>query len=502
MKRTPIEVKCSQMRHAPWNPRAAISPESVEDLTASIRADGLIQRLAVVVDPDKSLGLDGYEHYIVIAGNRRFVACVQAGMDSIPVEVMDVDIQTAKRMTLIENLQRKEVDPLMEAELIRGLTDDGMTIEQIAAETGRGEKWVWRRQQLTALSQKWRDVVANSPTPFSVDCLERVARYSHEIQDAAVEKISFYSYDGIFKWRDFRKTFDDLTRDLSNVEFSRSRCKHCPNNSANAPMLFDVDPQLNGKPAKFGTCLCADCFDKKCQEAVELKIKTAKKLGHRVVTVQNSWDAGYNTRSNPDEDHNVLYVWDEFGKKKCAYGVPKSGGGSSDAGKTEEDKERERREKEQNKLLNLAIGFMGEWADKSFKNEFMGDVGCDYEEDEIRLVARVVVIAFALGIEPWICGNFFKSLAHLYIERRGNVDGFKFSDVWRHFESFLEGHDKGQMISLFGLYRTRIEKVMPPELFEAIDAKWMKVSRVYGPWIGDAVKSEEVESGESEEGEE
>ena len=167
MKRTPIEVKGIQLRHAPWNPRAAISPESVEDLTASIRTDGLIQRLAVVVDPDKSLGLDGYEHYIVIAGNRRFVACVQAGLDSIPVEVMDVDIQTAKRMTLIENLQRRDVDPLMEAELIRGLTEDGMTIEQIAAETGRGEKWVWRRQQLTALSQKWRDVVANSTTPFS-----------------------------------------------------------------------------------------------------------------------------------------------------------------------------------------------------------------------------------------------------------------------------------------------------------------------------------------------
>ena len=57
------------------------------------------------------------------------------------------------------------------------------------------------------------------------------------------------------------------------------------------------------------------------------------------------------------------------------------------------------------------------------------------------------------------------------------------------------------MIVLFGLYRTRIEKVMPPELFEAINEKWLHDSRHYGPWIGDAVKSEEVESGESEEGE-
>ena len=502
MKRTPIEVKGIQLRHAPWNPRAAISPESVEDLTASIRTDGLIQRLAVVVDPDKSLGLDGYEHYIVIAGNRRFVACVQAGLDSIPVEVMDVDIQTAKRMTLIENLQRRDVDPLMEAELIRGLTDDGMTIEQIAAETGRGEKWVWRRQQLTALSQKWRDVVANSTTPFSVDCLEHVARYSQEIQDKALGSISFYTHEGIFKWRDFSRMFNELTRDLSKVEFARNNCTHCPNNSANAPMLFDVVPQRNGKPAKWGTCLCASCFDKKSNDAVELKIKTAKDLGHRVVTVNHSWDAGYNTRSTPDEEHNVLYVWDEFGKKKCAYGVPKSGGGSSDAVKTEEDKERKRREKAQKKLLKQAIGFIGEWADNSFKNEFMGDVGCDSEEDEIRWVSRVIVIAYAIGLNQWICGNFLNSLAHLYIERSGNVDGVPFADVWPHFESFTKGHGPERMIVLFGLYRTRIEKVMPPELFEAIDAKWMNDSRICGPWIGDAVKSEEVESGESEEGEE
>ena len=169
MNRTPLEIHEEDLVHAPWNPRAAITPADVADLTESIKKDGLIQRLAVIADKD-----DG--HYVVIAGNRRLVACRAAGLAFIPCELLDVDIQTAKRMTLIENLQRKDVDPLMEADLIHGLTTDGMTIAEIATETGRGDKWVWRRQQLVHLNKVWRDLVSKGIN-FTVDCLERVASY-------------------------------------------------------------------------------------------------------------------------------------------------------------------------------------------------------------------------------------------------------------------------------------------------------------------------------------
>ena len=482
MKRTPINVKIEQLRHAPWNPRATITPESVADLTASIRADGLIQRLAVVEDPDKSLGLDGYAHYIVLAGNRRFVACVQAGLDEIPVEVLDVDIQTAKRMTLIENLQRKDADPLMEAELIKGLTDEGMTVEQIAAETGRGEKWVWRRQQLVNLSDEWRNKVEAELTPFSVDCLEHIARYSKEIQDAAIGHVSFYSYDGVYKWRDFRRTFEDLTRDLSSVEFPRSPCKKCPNNSANAPTLFDVEPQKNGKPAKWGRCLCAECFDRKSAEAVDLKIKTARDLGHKVLNVQHSWNAGYNTRATPDEAHNVLYVWEECGRKCCAYGVAKSAGGTG-AAKTEEDKERERQEKARKKVLNAAFDFMSEWIDTSFKNELLEDVSLDEKGERIH-VGACIVIAYALSMTPYVVGNYLVSAAVKYNDNSANVH-MSIDEVWHLFEAFFEGREKMRVLNLFGLYRDLIKEVMPPELFAAMHGEWRTQSRMQGPWIDD-----------------
>ena len=188
MNRTPLEIHEEDLVHAPWNPRAAITPADVADLTESIRKDGLIQRLAVIADKDAG-------HYVVIAGNRRLVACRAAGLAFIPCELLDVDIQTAKRMTLIENLQRKDVDPLMEADLIHGLTSDGMTISEIAAETGRGDKWVWRRQQLVHLNKVWRDLVSKGIN-FSVDCLERMASYPESVQIEAVKDVPMEDLQG------------------------------------------------------------------------------------------------------------------------------------------------------------------------------------------------------------------------------------------------------------------------------------------------------------------
>lgn len=145
-ERSATELDINLLRHAPWNPRPEITEDDVKDITASILTSGLIQRIVVMVDPEDA------RYYIVIAGNRRLVACRAAGLKTVPVDIIDCPVEEAKRKTLIENLQRKDVDPIMEADLIAGLVSSGMTEEEIAAETGRGNKWVWRRKQLQNLS--------------------------------------------------------------------------------------------------------------------------------------------------------------------------------------------------------------------------------------------------------------------------------------------------------------------------------------------------------------
>lgn len=356
MNRTPLEIHEEDLVHAPWNPRAAITPADVADLTESIKKDGLIQRLVVIADKDAG-------HYVVIAGNRRLVACRAAGLCFIPCELLDVDIQTAKRMTLIENLQRKDVDPLMEADLIHGLTSDGMTIAEIAAETGRGDKWVWRRQQLVHLHQVWRDLVSKG-IKFSVDCLERVASYPESVQVEAVKDVPMEDLQGQVKWSNIDRMFERLCRELESAEFNRKACERCPNNSANAPMLFDLEPAKKGKRRRFGTCMCGDCFERKIEEHVEDVRVWAIAHGHEVVTVKELYNIyQYWLRSEkPTDENTVLYLFRDYSGRSCmAWGRPKPK-------EAEEDAEKVRQEQEQKKLVKMrraVCAKMSGWMDKN-----------------------------------------------------------------------------------------------------------------------------------------
>ena len=135
------EIAIGQLKAAPWNPRGEIAPESVADLAASIRSLGMIQPLVAMVGEDGEATL--------IAAHRRLAAARLAGLDRVPCDVLvGVDEATARRMTFIENLQRRDADPLLESERVGSLVKSGMTQGEIASETGRGERWVARRLNL------------------------------------------------------------------------------------------------------------------------------------------------------------------------------------------------------------------------------------------------------------------------------------------------------------------------------------------------------------------
>lgn len=302
MKREPIDIELSKLAHAPWNPRAQIKPSDVEDLTASIKADGLIQRLVVVADPATN-------GYIVIAGNRRLVACKAAGMDVIPCELLDVDETTAKRMTLIENLQRLDVDPVLEAELVQSLIDSGMTIEEIASETGRGEKWVWRRKQLTNLDRRYIAELEKRKATATVDCLERIARYPAKLQDACLKRFLEYVEEGSqTTWRNVSYIFERCTKDIYSAKFSKTECRKCGNNSANAPTLFGIE-----EGRKCGVCLKEECFVKKSKAWAEKEVEKAEAAGRKVVRVDDVYKIPYNwdRADKYNEEHPVMYVVDD-----------------------------------------------------------------------------------------------------------------------------------------------------------------------------------------------
>ena len=127
----PIEF----LQRGKYQPRKDINPEKLQELANSIRAQGIVQPVVVrKVDQNK---------YEIIAGERRWRAAQLAGLAELPVVIKDVDDRTAIAMSLIENIQREDLNPLEESEALKRLGDEfEMTHQQISEAVGKSRATV------------------------------------------------------------------------------------------------------------------------------------------------------------------------------------------------------------------------------------------------------------------------------------------------------------------------------------------------------------------------
>ncbi|AOZ50644.1 ParB/RepB/Spo0J family partition protein [Chromobacterium vaccinii] len=134
------------IRPGKYQPRSFMNEAALDELAASIRAQGIIQPLIV-----RELGLGDYE---LIAGERRWRASRKAGLSEVPVVIKSVPDEAALAMALIENIQRQELDPIEEAQGIKRLVDEfGLTHEAAADAVGRSRSAVSNLLRLLALPQ-------------------------------------------------------------------------------------------------------------------------------------------------------------------------------------------------------------------------------------------------------------------------------------------------------------------------------------------------------------
>ncbi|MBC8745303.1 ParB family chromosome partitioning protein [Paraburkholderia sp. WC7.3g] len=131
----PSVLPLGKMQAGKYQPRTRMDEGALQELAASIRAQGLMQPILV-----RPIAADRYE---IIAGERRFRAARIAGLDEVPVLVKDVPDQAAAAMALIENIQREDLNPLEEAQGIQRLLDEfNFTHEQAAESVGRSRSAV------------------------------------------------------------------------------------------------------------------------------------------------------------------------------------------------------------------------------------------------------------------------------------------------------------------------------------------------------------------------
>jgi ParB family chromosome partitioning protein len=141
-----------------YQPRLDMHLESLEDLAASIRAQGVIQ--PIVVRPLAQRGPEGAPRYEIVAGERRWRAAQLAGLQQVPVVVREIPDSAAIAMALIENIQRENLNPLEEALSIRRLIDEfGLTHEEAAEAIGRSRVAVSNLLRLIQLGEVARELL-------------------------------------------------------------------------------------------------------------------------------------------------------------------------------------------------------------------------------------------------------------------------------------------------------------------------------------------------------
>lgn len=145
----PSALHVSQMQAGKYQPRTRMDEGALNELAASIKAQGLMQPILV-----RPVGHNGADRYEIIAGERRFRAAQIAGLTEVPVLVKDVDDQAAAAMALIENIQREDLNPLEEAQGIHRLISDfDFTHEQAAGAVGRSRSAVSNLLRLLNLAR-------------------------------------------------------------------------------------------------------------------------------------------------------------------------------------------------------------------------------------------------------------------------------------------------------------------------------------------------------------
>ena len=146
------ELPVHQIERGKYQPRREIRQDALEELAASIRAQGLMQPVVVRV-----VGQDRYE---LIAGERRWRAAQLAGMTAIPAMVRDVPDESALALALIENVQRENLNPVEEAFALKRLQDEfGLTQQEAADAVGKSRVTVTNLLRLLNLEPEVRELL-------------------------------------------------------------------------------------------------------------------------------------------------------------------------------------------------------------------------------------------------------------------------------------------------------------------------------------------------------
>jgi ParB family chromosome partitioning protein len=219
-------IELSMIACSPFNPRKYRNEEELEELTRSIVNFGIIQPVTLRAKD---------EAYEIVCGERRYRASLKAGLPTIPAIVKNCSDEEAMEICILENLQRRDINPVEEADSFGKLMEvRNYSIDDLVKQFGKTDKYIRSRLQLRNLVDEVAELLVKEEITLGI-ALE-LARFCPDIQKDVYRE--HLNADDSYSWRrlqtkEFRKLLEKgYSADLSNYEFDKSDCTGCRSNSS------------------------------------------------------------------------------------------------------------------------------------------------------------------------------------------------------------------------------------------------------------------------------
>jgi len=276
-------LSIGKIKPDPNQPRKTFDEKQLVQLSESIKKYGVLQPITV-----RQMN----SHYVIVMGERRYRSSKLASKKTIPCIVKNYENNDVLEVQIIENLQRKDVEPTEEAEAIAYLSDKYSAFE-IAKRLGRTDNFIRQRLKLAGLIEGFKHFVRNGEMTISLGV--GVALFEPEEQQLMLETMGEE-----FNAHQINKMINNHSYDLQKASFNvedeklvekAGACTTCPFNAANQGNLFGEGKMV---------CMKASCYEaKKSKSFLNLIEKSKQENILLIPEIQKYW---------ADDDNNQLVI--------------------------------------------------------------------------------------------------------------------------------------------------------------------------------------------------
>lgn len=272
----------AEIAESPSNPRKHFDNIYLDELAESIRQHGVIQPITVRPNPTPGAPWP----YQIVVGTCRARAARRAGLESIPAFWRELDDKQALEIQVIENLQRRDVHPIEEADGYQQLMQrHGYTADGIATKIGKSKGYVYARLKLLALDRPAREAFFAGNLDASTALL--IARVPSSLQAKALASV-INGYDGQpLSYRAAKQTLQrNFTIDLAEATWPLDDATLCPaaGSCSACPKRAGNDLVMTADGIAENVCTDIPCFDDKKTARRQQLIATAEQKGIQVYT--------------------------------------------------------------------------------------------------------------------------------------------------------------------------------------------------------------------------